>query len=305
MKAGCAPRWIITACPTPTSPTRNCKEGNLRAKYDVIIFPHVGGTSASMINGIAMTGNAPIPYKKTDADAQPGRRRFRPTISAAAWASKVLQELAKFVQQGGTLITEGSTARLMAEYDLAGGVTVEHPAELFARGSILRGVFSRPQEPHRLRLRRQGSAGVLQPGSGAQCRGGAGGFGGFGGGGGGRGAAGPINGGQGQNVTPNAMPIHTSPLDPADATASHAGAARGGRWPRRTRRTRQAAGSGGRCAVAFGGGRGASRGTAPPRGPAVPANANDMLLSGTLGGGEAIAEPRRWPWMCPSARVTS
>ena len=43
-----------------------------------------------------------------------------------------LQELAKFVQQGGTLITEGSTSSLMAEFDLSGGVTVEHP-ETFSR----------------------------------------------------------------------------------------------------------------------------------------------------------------------------
>src|SRR5215468_5170629 len=42
------------------------KEGNLRSKYDVIVFPHVGGTSQSMIAGIPRTGNAPIPYKKTD-----------------------------------------------------------------------------------------------------------------------------------------------------------------------------------------------------------------------------------------------
>ena len=123
------------------------REGNLRAKYDVIIFPHVGGTSQSMVTGIAKTGNVPIPYKKTDADAQPGRRRSRPTTSAAAWASKGLQELGKFVEEGGTLITEGSTAALMAEYDLAGGVTVEHPAQLFARGSILRGVFTDLKSP--------------------------------------------------------------------------------------------------------------------------------------------------------------
>ncbi len=40
------------------------KEGHLRDKYDVIIFPHVGGTSQSMITGTPMTGSQPIPYKK-------------------------------------------------------------------------------------------------------------------------------------------------------------------------------------------------------------------------------------------------
>ena len=41
------------------------REGNLRAKYDVIIFPHVGGNAQSQVNGIPKTGTAPLPYKKT------------------------------------------------------------------------------------------------------------------------------------------------------------------------------------------------------------------------------------------------
>jgi len=41
------------------------REGNLRAKYDVLIFPHVGGSAVSQVNGMARTGNAPLPYKKT------------------------------------------------------------------------------------------------------------------------------------------------------------------------------------------------------------------------------------------------
>ncbi len=32
------------------------RDGNLRAKYDVIIFPHVGGTAQSMLAGIPKTG---------------------------------------------------------------------------------------------------------------------------------------------------------------------------------------------------------------------------------------------------------
>ncbi len=42
------------------------REGNLRSKYDVILFPHVGGTSQSQVNGIPKTGPDPIPYKKSE-----------------------------------------------------------------------------------------------------------------------------------------------------------------------------------------------------------------------------------------------
>lgn len=40
---------------------------------------------------------------------------------------------ALFEEEGAALISEGSTAALMAEYDLSGGVTVEHPTKVFGR----------------------------------------------------------------------------------------------------------------------------------------------------------------------------
>src|SRR6478609_1491855 len=41
------------------------REGNLRSKYDVLIFPHVGGSAVSQVNGMPKIGSAPLPYKKT------------------------------------------------------------------------------------------------------------------------------------------------------------------------------------------------------------------------------------------------
>jgi uncharacterized membrane protein YgcG len=262
------------------------KEGNLREKYDVIIFPHVGGTSASMINGIAMTGNAPIPYKKSADTPNLGGVDETDDIRGGM-GFEGLQELAKFVQLGGALITEGSTSTLMAEYNLSGGVTVEHPANLFARGSIMRGVFTDLKSPIAYGYDGKdlpvyfNQDPVLNAAAAA-----AGGF----GGGGGRGAGGPINGGEGQNITPNAVPIHTSPLDASDAVTAESPAAggRGGRGGR-------GGGAGGRGAAAAGGGGGfggfgtAAGGARPRVVLQFPANPSDMLLSGTLGGGEAIA----------------
>ena len=77
----------------------------------------------------------------------------------------------------------------------------------------------------------------------------------------------------GQNVTPNATPIHVSPLE----------ARRGGRSTCRGRRV-----------VARGGARGIrQRPAVAEERPRVvvqfPGNVNDMLLSGTLAGGEALA----------------
>ena len=51
------------------------REGNLRAKYDVIIFPHVGGSAVSQVNGMPRTGNTPLPYKKIGGDQESRRDR--------------------------------------------------------------------------------------------------------------------------------------------------------------------------------------------------------------------------------------
>ena len=63
------------------------REGNLRAKYDVIVFPHVGGTAQSQVNGFPRPGR-PAALQEDGADAEPRRAGLRPTTSAAAWGSK-------------------------------------------------------------------------------------------------------------------------------------------------------------------------------------------------------------------------
>jgi hypothetical protein len=279
------------------------KEGNLRAKYDVIIFPHVGGNAASMLTGVPMTGAAPVPYKKTAQTPNLGGIDESDDIRGGMGMDGMM-ELTKFVEQGGALITEGSTSSLMAEFNLSGGVTVEHPDTFFARGSIVRGVMADLKSPIAYGYDGKdlpvyfNQDPVL-----ATAAGGAGGFGGFGGGGG-RGGA--INGGAGQNFQPNVVPIHVSPLDlseaPAPTETPAAGGGRGGRGGRAGRAGAAAAtptaGAATPDAAAAGGGGGGGgrggRGFGAAAGPTprvivrFPANANDILLSGTLGGGEAV-----------------
>src|SRR2546423_11747014 len=112
------------------------KEGNLRAKYDVLVFPHVGGSAISQVNGMPETGASPLPYKKTAEFPNIGAIDQSDDIRGGM-GIEGLAELAKFVQEGGTLITEGSTATIFPEFGLSAGVTVEEPAALFVRGSIL------------------------------------------------------------------------------------------------------------------------------------------------------------------------
>jgi hypothetical protein len=250
--------------------------GNLRAKYDVIIFPHVSGTPASIINGIPKTGDRPLPYRKTAETPNLGGIDSSDDIRGGMGFGG-LNELGRFVADGGVLITEGATASLMAAYVVNSGITVEHPASLFARGSILRSTIADPASPIAYGYEAKDLPVYFNQDPVFQVAPESGGFGGFGGGG--RGGA-PDTA---PSITPNAAPIHVAPLDLAagGAAESTAGPGRGGRGGR----------AGGRGAGGARGGRGgATSGEERPRVVVqFGGNANDLLLSGTLAGGEELA----------------
>jgi hypothetical protein len=257
------------------------REGNLRQKYDVILFPHVGGNAQSQVNGIPKTGPAPLPYRKSPQTPNLGVQDQAEDIRGGM-GLEGLTELLRFVQQGGTLITEGSTATIFPEYNLTSGISVENPDRLFARGSIMRGVFADRRSPLAYGYDAQVPVYFSQD---PVLNIGGGGFGGFGGFGGGRGDDNQIPG-VGMNVTPMAnSQQRLSTWDPENT-----GAAPSGRGAARS----QAPEPGGGGRGGRGGGRGGFGGGEPPETrPRVvlqfPASPDEMLLSGVLVGGQALA----------------
>lgn len=246
------------------------KEGGLREKYDVIIFPHVGGTPQSQVNGMPVTGKSPLPYRKTDKTPNLGFVDQSDDIRGGM-GLEGLYELVKFVQEGGTLITEGSTSTIFPEYGITQGVTVEAPAQLFVRGSILRGKWSDAKSPIAYGYDSSADlpiyfnqAPVLNAASGGIPPEFASFFGG-----------GAANAGLGQNVTPNAVPVHISPFGAEDAAAKAS-----------QRPQVDAAAEFRQMARRFG----MSFDEVQPRVVlSFPQNPNDMLLSGTLANGQYLA----------------
>jgi hypothetical protein len=275
--------WVRAALDTYAVPYTyfadiKLREGNLRQKYDVIIYPHVGGNAESQVNGVPKTGSLPLPYKKTAETPNLGAQDQADDIRGGmGWEG--LMELAKFVREGGTLITEGSTALIFPEYKLTSGVTVEQPQGLFVRGSIMRGIVSDRTSPIAYGYDAQvpvyfSQAPVLSAGGGG---------GGFGGGRGGGGIP-----GVGMNVSPMANRQNViSPFDPENPTAPAAATTgRGGRGGDAAAQ----GGRGGRGGGGFGGfGGGAAEETRPRVILSFPANPDEMLLSGVLVGGQALA----------------
>jgi hypothetical protein len=234
------------------------REPNLRGRYDVIIFPHVGGTSQAQLSGIPLTGKEPIPYKKTEETPNLGANDQSEDIRGGM-GLEGLAELAKFVRAGGTLITEGSTASLITDFGLADGLTVEHPEDLAARGSILRGSIVDHKSPLVYGFDEKdlpvyfNQDPVLALAA----------------------APGPGNNGPpfGQVVTPNATPVHVSPYEGSDAPPGKPPESSGnGETPR------QRAWYSGPDAE-----------DARPRVVMqFPAKPEDMLLSGMLAGGQRL-----------------
>ncbi len=264
--------WVRAALDTYGVPytyfaDQKLREGNLRAKYDVIVYPHVGGNAQSQVNGIPKTGTTPLPYKKTDATPNLGGIDQSDDIRGGM-GLEGLMELYKFVEAGGTLITEGSTATIFPEYNLTTGLTVETPTQLFARGTLLRGMIVDRKSP--LVYGYEGSQlpvyfsqnPVLNAGGGGP-------FAGFGGGGG----AIP---GVGQVTTPMATRLKLSPYTPEGALPAAP----------TTTPAAAAPGAGGGGAGGFGG---QAAGARPRVVMQFPMNPDDMLLSGTLSGGQALA----------------
>ncbi len=251
------------------------REGNLRAKYDVIVYPHVGGNAQAHVNGIPKTGDLPLPYKTSDATPHLGLNDQADDIRGGM-GLEGLRELTRFVEDGGTLLVEGSTTTVFPEYGLTPGVSVESPDGLFARGSILRGIIADRNSP--IAYGYDGSQlPVYFNQSPVLNAGGGGGFGGFGGG-----FGGGVSG-VGQLITPMANRLQLSPWE-ADSAAGRRGP---GNRPSPT------GGPGGGGAAGGGGGFGGQAGAQSALRPRVvlrfPASADDMLLSGTLAGGQGLA----------------
>jgi hypothetical protein len=253
------------------------KMGNLRQRFDVILWPHGGNIGSDQ-----PTTGAKTPYRRTAEYTAVGfpdsTDDTRGDLGRAGFAA-----LTEFVRQGGTVITEGNTATIFTAENLTPGITLDNDNPgLVNRGTLLRGVihdlaspimygqkinhqpiyFSGgslmdvgiPQTPD---LPAQGKVNELRPGSRAATMGAQGGRGGAGAPGGGRGGRG---GGASpyQNVSPMATYVPHAVWEPTVM------------WPG-TVRIANPVENGPRVIMTF------------------PSSPKDMLLSGVLVGGEHLS----------------
>ncbi len=244
------------------------KGQNLRAKYDVLIYPHVAGSAKDHFLGVPMNGSERIPYQKSALTPNLGVLDSAADIRGGV-AGAGLDALARFVAEGGTLIGDGSTVEMLAEFGTAPGISLQKPSDLYNKGAIMRGLIADKASPivygydgTQLPIyfsqapvlnvsRGGGRMGYFDPnGPGVKLA---------------------------QNTTPNAAPAPVSPWPGTEAASPVA--------PKNTVDP----------SSPFGSREPASRasGAEPTQSPRVvmnfPAKANDILLSGMLNGGDALA----------------
>ncbi|NJC08788.1 M14 family zinc carboxypeptidase [Polymorphobacter fuscus] len=243
------------------------KQRNLRAKYDVLIYPTVAVGAREQFVGVPMNGKDAIPYKKTALTPNLGKLDSADDIRGGIGGAG-LEAIRSFVQQGGTLLADGSTVEMLAAFGATPGVTVNAPSDLYNKGAIMRGMITDQASPIVY-----GYAGKQLPVYFSQApvmtiaRGG-----------GGMGYFDPNGPGArlAQNVTPNAVPTPLSPWLPSE-TSAPATATVDSSSP-------------------FGSAQPASRssGSEPTQFPRVimafPDKSSDILLSGMLSGGDALAK---------------
>ncbi len=112
------------------------KKGNLHARYDVIVVPSQGRSAKNLVYDIPMQGK-PLPYTKTAQYKYLGDYGSSSDIRGGMGLDG-LNELQKFVEAGGTLITLGDASAVPAEFGLTEDVNVTRPAPgFYAPGPIV------------------------------------------------------------------------------------------------------------------------------------------------------------------------
>ncbi|HKR61526.1 MAG TPA: M14 family zinc carboxypeptidase [Pyrinomonadaceae bacterium] len=119
---------------------------NLRDKYDVIVFPPLGGTAQQIVNGIPMRGE-PIPWKQSELTPNLGHSPDQTDDMRGGMGMTGVMNLQKFVEDGGLFVVITNNARVPIDYGMTNGVSIQEPRQLQARGSVFTAQFSDRKSP--------------------------------------------------------------------------------------------------------------------------------------------------------------
>jgi hypothetical protein len=121
--------------------------GDLRARFDVILFPHQGSRNdAKRIFQGVDPSKGPIAYTRTDEFPSHGTPDASDDITGGM-GFEGLAALRRFVDDGGTLIAVGSAGTVPVEFGFLRDVSFRDAGSAFIPGSIVQGLITDPRNP--------------------------------------------------------------------------------------------------------------------------------------------------------------
>ena len=112
------------------------KRGHLRERFDVIVVPNARGGLPEWIHGIDAKWG-PLPYQKTAQSPAFGTPESSPDITGGP-GFEGLGELQKFAEQGGEIVTLGSSTAMVSGAGIALALSPHGAGGLFHPGSVVR-----------------------------------------------------------------------------------------------------------------------------------------------------------------------
>lgn len=121
--------------------------GDLRARYDVILFPHQGAraTARRIFQGVDPK-YGPLAFTRTDEFPSHGTPDSTEDMTGGM-GFEGLGALHRFVQNGGTLLAIGSAGTLPVDYGFLREVSLGEVGDIFVPGSILQGTVTNQDNP--------------------------------------------------------------------------------------------------------------------------------------------------------------
>jgi hypothetical protein len=124
------------------------RAGNLKSKYDVILFSNCGGRSgASIVNGLDPAKRGPLAYVKSEEFKHLGTPDSAEDITGGMGIDGV-GNLQKFAEEGGLLVVLHNPVRVAVDYGMVRGISLYNPSPDFQMaGSLLKGEVVNSKHP--------------------------------------------------------------------------------------------------------------------------------------------------------------
>ena len=119
---------------------------NLKDKYDVILFPPVGGSAQSIVNGTPKRGD-PVPWKQTELTPNLGFSPDQTDDMRGGIELRGVLNLQRFIEDGGLFITIAGISQIPIDYGITTGVSIQDARQLNARGSVFSATFADKKSP--------------------------------------------------------------------------------------------------------------------------------------------------------------